>query len=78
VRGLAYNPEGRLASAGDDMAVRLWDSEGHELLALRGHTREIRAVAFSRDGHRLASASDDLTIKVWDGTPLEEMSAGQN
>jgi WD40 repeat protein/tRNA A-37 threonylcarbamoyl transferase component Bud32 len=77
VRGLAYGPEGRLASAGDDMAVRLWDEAGHELLALRGHTRTVRAVQFSRDGHRLASASDDWTIKVWDGTPLEEMNAVQ-
>jgi WD40 repeat protein len=77
VCGLAYGSDGSLASAGDDMAVRLWDAAGHELLALRGHTRTIRAVAFSRDGHRLASASDDRTIKVWDGTPLEETNAIQ-
>jgi WD40 repeat protein len=75
VRGLAYGRGGRLASAGDDGAVRLWDTEGQELLVLRGqrgHTDVVRAVAFSRDGHRLASAGDDRTIKVWDGTPLEE------
>jgi WD40 repeat protein/tRNA A-37 threonylcarbamoyl transferase component Bud32 len=77
VRGLAYGPEERLASAGDDMAVRLWDEAGHELLALRGHTSTVRAVAFSRDGHQLASASDDWTIKIWDGTPLEETNAVQ-
>jgi WD40 repeat protein/tRNA A-37 threonylcarbamoyl transferase component Bud32 len=74
VRGLAYGPEGRLASAGDDLAVRLWDEAGHELLALRGHTSTVRAVSFSPDGHRLASASEDWTIKVWDGTPLEGTS----
>jgi len=53
--------------------VRLWDSAGQEVLALRGHTAALRAVAFSRDGHRLASASDDGTVKVWDGSPLEEI-----
>jgi WD40 repeat protein/tRNA A-37 threonylcarbamoyl transferase component Bud32 len=76
VRGLAYSPKGQLASVGDDKAVRLWDPAGQELLALRGHTEPLRAVAFSPDGHRLASASDDGTIKVWDGTPLEGANAG--
>jgi WD40 repeat protein/tRNA A-37 threonylcarbamoyl transferase component Bud32 len=70
VRGLAFDPSGRLASVGDDRAVRIWDAAGHELLALWGHTKALRAIAFSRDGHRLASAGDDGTIKVWDGTPL--------
>jgi WD40 repeat protein len=77
VRGLVYGPGGRLASAGDDRAVRLWDTAGHDLLALRGHKDVVRAVAFSWDGHRLASAGDDRTIKVWDGTPLNESSAAQ-
>jgi WD40 repeat protein/tRNA A-37 threonylcarbamoyl transferase component Bud32 len=72
VRALSYGPEGRLASVGDDRAVRLWDAVGQELLALRGHTEPLRAVAFSRDGHHLASAGDDGTIKLWDGTPLPE------
>jgi WD40 repeat protein/serine/threonine protein kinase len=71
VRCLAYGPGGRLASAGDDAVVRLWDDAGRGLLALRGPTGAVRALAFSPDGHRLASASDDRTIKVWDGAPTE-------
>ena len=70
MRALVYGPGGRLASAGDDMAVRLWDSAGHELLVLRGHTDAVRALVFSPDGNKLASASEDRTIKIWDGTPL--------
>jgi eukaryotic-like serine/threonine-protein kinase len=70
VWALAYGRGGRLASVGDDKAVRVWNAAGQELLALRGHTETLRAVAFSPDGHRLASAGDDGMIKVWDGTPL--------
>ncbi len=74
VNSAAWSPDGkRLASAGEDMTVQIWDANsGRKLITYTGHTGDVLSVAWSPDGRRIASASStvnggtDHTVQIWD------------
>ncbi len=77
VMSASFSPDGlRLATAGLDGHVRVWDPRnGLLLLDLKGHWEKymktgscpwIRSVSYSPDGSKIIDASDDGTSIVWD------------
>ncbi len=74
VHAVAFGPNGALAAAGGDGAVRVWEiPSGRERLCLRGGA-PAAAVAFSPDGGRLAAAGGDGS-RVWEAATGRELLA---
>ena len=75
VLSLAASPDGQTIALGhQDRTIKLWDVNSRQLRAeLKGHTREVNGVIFSRDGRYLVSAGGANAeewvrfgeIKIW-------------
>jgi WD40 repeat protein len=63
---VAWSSGDRLASAGQDGTVRLWNIDGGEPTILRGHEGRVAALAVSKDGKWIASGGKDGTVRLWD------------
>jgi WD40 repeat protein/serine/threonine protein kinase len=67
VRSVDWHPDGhRLASAGDQGLVTIWDPEtGSILEEFTGHIGPVYEIEWSGDGSLLASAGADGTVRLW-------------
>jgi WD40 repeat protein/transcriptional regulator with XRE-family HTH domain len=85
VHGLAFTPDSRsllsgsddgtrLASAGSDLLLTLWDGAGRTApRVLRGHRWDVYGVGWSPDGRFLASRGWDNAVRVWDANTGAEV-----
>jgi WD40 repeat protein len=74
INSICFSPDGQsLASAHDDMMIRVFDVESGDLILgpIEGHTDYVHAVIWSLDGRQLFTASWDQTIRSWDSATGE-------
>ncbi len=79
--GMVFSPDGRLlAGAGGRVVGVLSLERGKMVYLLKGHEKDVNAVAFSPDGKILASGADDATVRLWrvsNGSLLRTLDKGE-
>jgi WD40 repeat protein len=66
-KGLAFTPNGRLATVSNDRTVRVWEARTlKEVRAYEWKIGKLSAVAVAPDGQRMAAGGDTGRVVVWD------------
>ena len=69
-----YSPNGsRIATVGPD-SLRIWNSDGTEIVALKVLNAKVKAFAFSPDGSRIVTGLSNDRLKIWDAETGRELS----
>jgi WD40 repeat protein len=84
VFGLAFSPDGLVATGTNDGAVTLWRTDGTRVAVLRrgagsDTAAAVADVAFSHDGNLVAAGANDGTVRIWDAAshrPVRALQAG--
>jgi WD40 repeat protein len=66
VYAVAFTPDGRVVTGGDDGVLRVYRiGKRHPERLLRGHEQMVISLDVSPDGSRLVSGSRDRTVRIW-------------
>ncbi|MBD2385910.1 nSTAND1 domain-containing NTPase [Cylindrospermum sp. FACHB-282] len=81
VRSVSFSQkENKLATAGDDGTIRLWDFSGRQVATpFKTYQSRVRSISFSPDGKLLATASATKKIRLWNlsGQQIAEFTGHQ-
>lgn len=71
-----FSPDGRIGAQGIGNSIKLWDvASGKEIAVLKGHTSEVRSLAFTAAGGELLSGGDDGALRIWSVRSRTELAA---
>jgi WD40 repeat protein len=71
---VAFNPQCTRIATGGERIIDIWDiSGGQKLVSFKGHTAEVRSLAFSPDSSRIASVDSRNTLKLWETSGGQQM-----
>ena len=71
---VSWNPSGDRFASCTGQLVDIWDARtGRNLLHIRAHSTDARAIAWSPDGQRIATGGDGRLIRIWNAHTGEDM-----